>query len=102
MSASTKYDPPSGSTVLVTPNSSAMTCCVLSAILTALSEGSASASSIELVCSDCVPPSTPARACMVVLTMLISGCCAVSEHARGLRVEPEPQRSVVLRPEALL
>lgn len=58
-----------------------MICCVRRAILTESSLGSASASSRELVCSDCVPPSTAASACSVTLTMLLSGCCAV-------RVEP--------------
>ena len=43
------------------------------------SVGSAIASSIELVCSDCVPPSTPANASIAVRTMLTSGCCAVSD-----------------------
>jgi hypothetical protein len=32
-----------------------------------------------LVCSDCVPPSTPASASIAVLVMLFSGCCAVSD-----------------------
>ena len=45
VSASTKYEPPSGSTVLVTPVSCAITCWVRSAIRTASSLGSASASS---------------------------------------------------------
>ena len=57
-----------------------MICCVRSAILTALSVGSASASSIELVCSDWVPPRTPASASIAVRTMLFSGCWAVSEQ----------------------
>ena len=35
---------------------------------TALSDGSANVSSIEFVCSDCVPPSTAANASMAVLT----------------------------------
>ena len=39
--------------------------------------GSASASSNELVCSDCVPPSTAASASIVVRTMLLCGPCAV-------------------------
>ncbi len=45
----------------------------------AFSVGSAIASSMELVCSDCVPPSTPARASMAVRTMFTSGCCAVRD-----------------------
>jgi hypothetical protein len=48
--------------VLGTPVSKASTCCVRSAICTAFSVGSASVSSMELVCSDCVPPSTAAIA----------------------------------------
>ena len=39
--------------------------------------GKASASSNELVCSDCVPPNTAAIASMVVRTMLLYGSCAV-------------------------
>ena len=45
VSASTKYEPPSGSAVFGTPVSSAMICCVRRAIRTAFSVGSASASS---------------------------------------------------------
>ena len=70
--------PPTGSTVLVTPLSSAMICCVRSASRAASSVGSASASSRELVCSDCAPPSTAASACSDVRTTFTSGCCAVS------------------------
>ena len=50
-----------------------------SASRTASSVGSASASSNEFVCSDCVPPSTAASASIAVRTMFTSGCCAVSE-----------------------
>jgi hypothetical protein len=32
-----------------------------------------------LVCSDCVPPSTPASASIAVRVMLFRGCCAVSD-----------------------
>ena len=89
--------------MLVTPVSSAITCCVRTASLTASSVGSASASSKELVCSDCVPPSTPASASTVVRTTLLSGCCAVSDtpavcvwkrisHERGL-FAPKVSRS---------
>ena len=46
---------------------------------TACSVGSASASSKEFVCSDCVPPSTAASASTAVRTMFTSGCCAVSD-----------------------
>ena len=31
------------------------------------------------MCSDCVPPSTPASASIAVRVMLLSGCCAVSD-----------------------
>ena len=65
--------------MFVTPVSSAMICCVRSATRTASSVGSASASSWELVCSDCVPPSTPASASIAVRATLLSGCWAVSE-----------------------
>jgi hypothetical protein len=65
--------------VFVTPVSSAMICCVRSATRTASSEGSASASSWLLVCSDCVPPNTPASASIAVRATLFSGCCAVSD-----------------------
>ena len=82
--------------MLTTPVSCAITCCVRSAIRTASSVGSASASSKEFVCSDCVPPSTAASASIAVRTMFTSGCCAVSEtpavcvwkrisHERGFR-----------------
>jgi len=54
-----------------TPLSSAMISWVLRAIRAATAEGSASASSNELVCSDCVPPSTAASASIVVRTMLL-------------------------------
>ena len=56
-----------------------MTCCVRSASVTASFVGSAYVSSSEFVCSDCVPPSTAARACKVTRTTLLYGCCAVSE-----------------------
>ena len=55
-----------------------MICWVRSAIFAARSVGSASASSNEFVCSDCVPPRTAASASHAVRTMLFSGCCAVS------------------------
>ena len=45
----------------------------------AFSVGRAIASSIEFVCSDWVPPSTPASASIAVRTMLTSGCWAVSD-----------------------
>jgi hypothetical protein len=71
VSFSTKYEPASGSAVFTTPDSCAMTCWVRSAIVTASSVGSASASSSEFVCSDCVPPSTAASACSAVRTTLL-------------------------------
>ena len=102
--------------MFVTPVSWAMICWVRSAIRTAFSVGSASASSHELVCSDCVPPSTPASASIAVRVMLFSGCWAVSDtpavctcvrisHDFGfLRPErvaqlarPDPPRRAVLR-----
>jgi hypothetical protein len=57
-----------------------MICCVRSAIFTALSLGSAIVSSIELVCSDWVPPSTARSASYAVRTMLFSGCLSHSEQ----------------------
>jgi hypothetical protein len=48
--------------VLATPVSYARTCCVRSAIRTLFSVGSASVSSMELVCRLCVPPSAAAMA----------------------------------------
>ena len=80
VSSSTKNEPPSGSTVLMTPDSWAMICCVRSAMRAACSVGSASVSSSEFVCSDCVPPRTAASAWIVTRTMLLYGCCAVSEQ----------------------
>ena len=56
-----------------------MTCWVRNAICAACSLGSASTSSSALVCSELVPPSTAASASTAVRTMLLSGCCAVSE-----------------------
>ena len=70
-------EPPSGSMTSPAPLSKAMTCCVRRAIWTAFSVGRERASSIEFVCSDCVPPRTAARAWRVVRTMLFSGCWAV-------------------------
>ena len=78
VSDSIAYAPPSGSMVSAAPVSSAMICCVRSAVRADSSLGSASASSYALVCSDCVPPSTAASASIAVRTMLLSGCCAVS------------------------
>ena len=49
-----------------------------SAIRAAASDGSASASSKEFVCSDCAPPQTAESAWIATRTMLFSGCWAVS------------------------
>ena len=82
-----------------------------SARRTAFSVGSASASSKEFVCSDCVPPSTAAIASSAVRMMFTSGCCAVSEtpavcvwnrisHERGLlarRTVPCSSRAQIRR-----
>ncbi len=46
----------------------------------AKADGSATASSSELVCSDCVPPSTAARASIVVRTTLLKGSCSVRDQ----------------------
>lgn len=53
---------------------------MLRAILAESSVGSPTASSNELVCSDCVPPSTAAIASMVVRTTLLSGSCSVRDQ----------------------
>ena len=71
VSASTKYEPPSGSTVFATPLSWAMICCVRSASVAASAVGRASASSSELVWSELVPPSTADSACSAVRTTLL-------------------------------
>src|ERR1700751_951197 len=85
-----------------------MICWVRSATRTASSVGSASASSKLLVCSDWVPPSTPASASIAVRTTLLSGCWAVSDTpavwggqppARGRGVEAHQQRALVARAE---
>ncbi len=56
-----------------------MICCVRSATRTASSLGSASASSMPLVCRLCVPPSTAASAWIAIRATLFSGSCAVRE-----------------------
>ena len=66
-------------TLLALVDDSAGAVTVVGAMRADFSVGSAIASSIELVCNDCVPPSTPAKASMAVRTMFTSGCCAVSE-----------------------
>ena len=52
---------------------------MLRAMRADVSVGRPSASSKELVCSDCVPPSTAASASTVVRTMLLYGSCSVSD-----------------------
>ena len=105
---STANEPPSGSTVSLTPDSYARICCVRSATRTACSVGRPSASSFEFVCSDWQPPSTAASACTVTRTTLFSGCCAVSMlpavcawkrsvSARGSRA---PNRSRMMRAQS--
>ncbi len=66
--------------VLATPLSSAMICCVRTAIVTDCSVGRASVSSRELVWRLWVPPMTAASAWIVVRMTLFTGCWAVSEH----------------------
>ena len=101
VSSSTYHDPPSGSATWATFVSLAITCWVRSAIRAARSVGSASASSIELVCSDWVPPSTPASASIAVRTMLTSGCVRRQRHPGGLGVEAQLHRTLVRRPVPL-
>jgi hypothetical protein len=64
----------------MTPDSCARICWVRRAVRALASVGSAKVSSRALVCSDWVPPSTAARACTVVRTTLLIGCCAVNEQ----------------------
>ena len=68
---------------------------------TARSVGSASASSNEFVCSDCVPPSTAAIASSAVRTMLFSRLLRGERGAARLRVEPQHRAPRVLRVEPL-
>ena len=101
MSVSTKYEPPNGSAVLVTPLSCARICCVRSARVAANSVGSAQASSSEFVCRDCVPPITAASACSAVRTTLLYGCCAVSEQPAVCAWKRSAAGARRLRSEAL-
>ena len=72
VSASRKYDPPKRiGRVRRRRFRRAIICCVRSASVAADSVGSAQASSSEFVCSDCVPPSTAASACIAVRTTLL-------------------------------
>ena len=81
VSDSTYQEPPSGSIVFVTSVSSAMICCVRSAVFIANSLGIAYASSSPLVCSDWVPPSTADIAWNAVRTTLLTGWALVSVAA---------------------
>ncbi len=74
------YEPAQGSMTLVMCVSSCSSTCVLRAMRAEKSVGSATASSNELVCSDCVPPNTAAIASIVVRTTLLCGSCSVSDH----------------------
>ena len=67
----------------------------------AFSVGSASASSMELVCRHWVPPRTPASASIAVRTMLTSGCSAVRETPAVWVCEAELHRLVELRAVAV-
>ena len=78
VSDSTKYEPASGSTVSVIPDSWATICWVRRAMRAALAVGRPSASSKPLACRLWVPPRAAARLCKVTRTMLFSGCWAVS------------------------
>src|SRR5690606_35092266 len=69
-----------GSTVRVTSVSFSINNCVLRAMRAEKSVGSAMASSSELVCNDCVPPSTAANASMQVRGTLLYGSWAVRLH----------------------
>ncbi len=91
-----------------TPDSWAMICCVRSASRADDSVGSASASSLLLVCSDCAPPSTAAIAWSATRTTLLSGCCAVSvepavcawKRSIWLRGSLAPKRSFMIRAQS--
>jgi hypothetical protein len=78
-----------------------MICCVRSAIFTALSLGSAIVSSIEFVCSDCVPPSTPASAFVRGAHDVVLGLLVPQRAAGGLGMEPHQPRFLALGAVAL-
>ncbi len=78
VSASTAYEPASGSTVSVSPDSKATTCWVRSANVAAASVGTPSASSYADTCSVCTPESAATVASIEARTMLLSGCCAAN------------------------
>ena len=80
VSFSIRYEPAQGSTTLQMCVSSWMMIWVLRAIRAEKSDGSAMASSNELVCSDWVPPNTAAMASIVVRTTLLYGSCSVSDQ----------------------
>ena len=69
---------PIGSTKSVILVSCAIICWVLNANNAFFSDGKLIASSFPLVCIDCAPPKTAESASKVVLTTLLSICCAVN------------------------
>ena len=71
--------------------------CVLRAMRAEKSVGSASASSSELVCSDCVPPCVAAIASIAVRVTLLNTSCAARLQPRGLAMGAQRQRALVLR-----
>src|ERR1051325_2509721 len=88
VSASTKYEPPSGSITFATPVSCARICCVRSATCTDCSVGSASVSSREFVWSDCVAPRTGGGGLVRHADDVIQRLLRRERDARGLTVEP--------------
>ena len=80
VSFSTYSEPPQGSIIFVISVSFCINNCVFLAILAAYSLGKAIASSSELVCNDCVPPSTADIASTHVLVTLLYGSCSVKLH----------------------
>ena len=91
--SSMAYAPPSGSTVVATPLSCRMICCVRSAIVALSSVGRPSASSRPLQCSDCVPPSTAASACSATRDDVVVGLLRRERAAGRLRVEAQLLRA---------
>src|SRR5262245_4170958 len=80
VSASTAYEPASGSTVSVSPVSNATICWVRNASVAAASVGTPRASSYAHTCMVCTPPKAAATASTEVRTTLLSGWAAVSEE----------------------
>ena len=101
VSRSTKYEPPSGSTTSATPVSYAMICCVRSASVAASAVGSASASSSELVWSDCAPASTGGQRLERRPDDVVVGLLRGERHAGGLGVKPQLPRPRILGLEAV-